>query len=71
MGLPVGIEQRGWNYVIHDHDCDCGHLMTKVRCKDLPDSDRVTSDVGMPSTHLVHTNNGYYEADAIFKYFKS
>ena len=20
--------------------CDCGHLMTKVRCKDLPDSDR-------------------------------
>ena len=25
----------------------------KVKCKDLEDSDRVTSDVGLPSTHLV------------------
>ena len=28
-------------------------LVTKVRCKDLPESDRVTSNVGVPSTHLV------------------
>ena len=36
MGGPIDIEQRGLE-VIHDHDRD--HLVTKVRCKDLPDSD--------------------------------
>ena len=39
MGGPIDIEQKGWVSVIHDHDHD--HLVTKVRCKDLPDSDRV------------------------------
>ena len=38
MGGPIDTEQRRWKYVIHDHDCD--HLVTKVRCKDLPESDR-------------------------------
>ena len=38
-----------WN--IHDHSS--AHLVTKVRCMDLPDSNRVTSVVGVPSTHLV------------------
>ena len=31
----------------------------------------VTSDVGVPSTHLFYTHNGNYEADAIFKSFNS
>ena len=31
----------------------------------------VTSGVSVPSTHLVYTNNGNYEADAIFKSFNS
>ena len=38
MGGPIDIAQRGWQWVIHDHDHD--HLVTKVRCMDLPDSDR-------------------------------
>ena len=38
MGGLTDIEQRGWKKVIHDHDCD--HMVTKVRCKDLPYSDR-------------------------------
>ena len=36
MGGPIDIEQMG--SFIHDHDRD--HLVTKVRCKNLPDSDR-------------------------------
>ena len=35
-------------------------ILTKVRCKDLPDSDRVTSDVGVPSTHLVSVRKTWY-----------
>ena len=38
MGGLIDIEQKGWVSVIHDHDHD--RLVTKVRCKDLPDSDR-------------------------------
>ena len=38
MGVPIYIEQKGWVSVIYDHDRD--HLVTKVGCKDLPDSDR-------------------------------
>ena len=38
MGGPIDIEHRGWEYVIHDHDRD--HLVTKARCKVLPDSER-------------------------------
>ena len=34
----IDIAQRGWQQVIHDNDHD--HLVTKVRCMDLPDSDR-------------------------------
>ena len=49
MRGSIDIEQRGWEKVIHDHD----HLVTKVRCKDLRDSDQVASDVGVPSTRLV------------------
>ena len=38
MGGRIDIAQRGWQNVKHDHDHD--HLVTKVRCMDLPDSDR-------------------------------
>ena len=38
MGGPIDIVQRGLELVIHDHDCD--HLVTKVRFKDIPDSDQ-------------------------------
>ena len=38
MGGPIDTEQKGWESVIHNHDCDL--LVSKVRCKDLPDSDR-------------------------------
>ena len=38
MGGPIDIEQRGWE-VIHYHERD--HVVTKVRCKDLPNSDQV------------------------------
>ena len=31
----------------------------------------VTSDVGVPLTHLIYTNNGNHEADDIFKSFNS
>ena len=37
MGGPINIEQREWQ-AIHGHDRD--HVVTKVRRKDLPDSDR-------------------------------
>ena len=53
MGGPIGIEQRGWEQVIHDSD----HLVTKVRWKDLPDSDRgdfrCWRAVDLPSCDLV------------------
>ena len=48
IGGPIDIEQKG---VVHDYDHDL--LVTKIRSKDLADSDRVTSDVGVPSTRLV------------------
>ena len=51
MGGPTDIEQKGCESVIHDHDCDL--LVIKIRYKDLPDSDRVTSDVGVSSIRLV------------------
>ena len=38
MGGLVDIEQKGWESVIHDHDRDL--LVTKMRCKDLPDGGR-------------------------------
>ena len=47
IGGPIVIEQNG---VIYDHDCDV--LVTEMRWRDLPDSHRVTSDVGVPSTRL-------------------
>ena len=50
MGGTIDIEQKGWESVIHDHDHDL--FVNMVRCKDLPDSDRVTSDVDVTSTHL-------------------
>ena len=59
MGGRIDIAQRGWQEVIHDHDHD--HMVTKVRCLDLPDSDRVTSVVGVPSTHLVSSGNGRHK----------
>ena len=37
MGEPIDIEQKGCELVIRDYDPDL--LVTKVRCKDLPDSD--------------------------------
>ena len=43
IGGPIDIEQKG---AINDHDL----LLTKMRCKDLVTE--VTSDVGVPSTHL-------------------
>ena len=48
IGGPIDIEQKG---VFLDLYRD--HQVTKMRCNDLPDSDRVTSDVGVPSTLLV------------------
>ena len=47
MGGLIDIEQN----VHHDSD----HMVTKVRCKNLPDSNYsgVTSDVGVTSIHLV------------------
>ena len=38
MGGLIDIAQRVWQLVIPDNDRD--HLVTKVRCMDLPDSDR-------------------------------
>ena len=38
MGGPIDIAQMGWQLAIHDHDHD--HLVTKVGCIDLPDSDQ-------------------------------
>ena len=37
MRAPILIEQDECESVIHDHDCD--FLVTKVRGKDIPDSD--------------------------------
>ena len=48
---PIDIEQKGWESVILNHDRDL--LVTKVRCEDQLDSDRVTSEVGVQSTRLV------------------
>ena len=44
-------EQKGCELIIHDHDLDL--CVTIVAWVDVPDSDRVTSDVGGLSTHLV------------------
>ena len=38
IGGPIDIEQKGWESVIHDPGHDL--LVTKVRCKDLLDSDQ-------------------------------
>ena len=38
MGGLIDIQQNGLECVIHDHNR--GHLVTKVRCKGLPDIDR-------------------------------
>ena len=43
--------RKGCESSIHDHDIDFG--VTMVGWLDIPDSDRVTSEVGMPSTYLV------------------
>ena len=53
MGGPIDIEQSGLEQVIHDHDRE--YLVTEVRCKDLQYQivTGVTSDVGVPLTHLV------------------
>ena len=40
MGGLIDIEQNKYELVIHDHDHDCDLLVTKVRCNNLPDSDR-------------------------------
>ena len=50
-GFDLGHDLDIWIFKVK---CDLDLLVTKVRCKDLPDSDRVTSDVGVPSTYLVH-----------------
>ena len=51
MGGPIKIEKtKGCESAIYDHDHDL--LVANVRCKDLPDSDRVTLGVDLPSTHL-------------------
>ena len=51
MGGLIGMKQKGCESIIHDNDVDL--LVTKVRCWDLLDSDWVTSDVGVLSSHLV------------------
>ena len=50
MALIMG---QGCELIIHGQDCDL--LVTKVRCRDLPDSNGVTSDVGASLTCLVCT----------------
>ena len=53
-GFDLGHDLDVWIFKVK---CDLDHLVTNVRCKDLPDSHRVTSDVGVPSTHLVPAGN--------------
>ena len=38
MGQRIAIVQREWELAIHDHNRDLS--VTKVRCKDLLDSDQ-------------------------------
>ena len=50
-GFDLGHDIDIWIFKVI---CDLDHLVTKVRCKDLPVTG-VTSDVGVPSTHLVYS----------------
>ena len=43
-----------WTEGLNDHQVWPWPWPWKVRCKDLPESDRVISDVGVPSTRLVN-----------------
>ena len=53
---PLNFQSQMWPWPLTTGGGDRSFMtmtVTKVRCKDLPDSDRVTSDVGVPSTHLI------------------
>ena len=50
--VPVDIEQKGYELVIHDHDCDL--CVTKVGVKIYQIMTRVASAVGVPSTPIVY-----------------
>ena len=51
MGGLIDLVQKGCESIIHDHNCDL--WVTIVGGVDVPDSERVTSDVAVPSTYLV------------------
>ena len=40
MGGPIDVKQKGRESAIYHHDHDHDLVVTKLRCKDLPDSDR-------------------------------
>ena len=49
-GFNLGHDLDIWSFKVK---CDLHRLVNKVRCKDLPDIDRLTSNVDVSSTHLV------------------
>ena len=51
MGGLIDLVQKVCESIIHDHDCDL--WVTILGRVDVPDSERVTSDVAVPSTYLV------------------
>ena len=59
MGGLIDIKQKGWEWVIHDHDL----LVTKVRCEDLLGSNRgdfrCRHAVDLSSYHMGTKKNVY------------
>ena len=51
MGRPIDMERKGCESSIHDHDIAL--CVTTAGRVDVPESDRVTSEIGVPSTYLV------------------
>ena len=51
------MERKGYELIIYYHDHDL--WVTMVGWVDVLDSERVTSDVGMPSTYLIKI--GYFQ----------
>ena len=68
MGGLIDIEQRG-QLVIHDPDHD--HLVTKVRCKDLPDSDwgDFRCRRAIDSSSLVYIYNNIFALVSMYSQF--
>ena len=47
----IEMEQNGCEWIIHNHDPD--HSFNMVGYMNVPDSDWMTSDIHVPSSHLV------------------